>query len=274
MKTDIKFDQSTHFEFGKNWSAYSETISDNDINSAKDQLRHLLGLQDLNGKSFLDIGCGSGIHSLSALKLGAATVHAIDIDPNSVNTTRKVLEKYWENDNYKIEQQNIFEVNKDSFPQFDIVYSWGVLHHTGDMWNAIDMATQLVKPEGLFAIAIYRKTGLCKFWQWEKKLYTDSPQFIKTFLVWIFIGMKMLRDLLRFKNPFKKIRRHSDKKRGMKWYYDVIDWLGGYPYESASPEEIESFFSDRGFSLKHAFKTRKRLGVFGTGNAEYLFIKK
>ena len=60
----------------------------------------------------------------------------------------------------------------------------------------------------------------------------------------------------------------------MKWYYDVIDWLGGYPYESASPEEIESFFSTRGFTLQHAFKTRKRLGVFGTGNAEYLFTRK
>ena len=143
MKTDIKFDQSTHFDFGKNWSAYSETISDNDIDSAVEQLQHLLDLKTLNGKSFLDIGCGSGIHSLSALRLGAKKVHAIDVDPNSVDTTRKVLAKYWKKSNYIVEQQNIFEIDQELFSQYDIVYSWGVLHHTGDMWNAIDTATQL-----------------------------------------------------------------------------------------------------------------------------------
>jgi 2-polyprenyl-6-hydroxyphenyl methylase/3-demethylubiquinone-9 3-methyltransferase len=71
----------------------------------------------------------------------------------------------------------------------------------------------------------------------------------------------------------KKIRRHSDKKRGMKWYTDVIDWLGGYPYESASPEEITQFMAQRDFTLVNSFKTGRRLGFFGTGNAEYLFVR-
>ena len=137
MKTDIKFDQSTHFDFGKNWSAYSETISEDDIDSAIEQLRHLLDLQTLKGKSFLDIGCGSGIHSLSALKLGAERIHAIDIDPNSVHTTRKVLDKYWKAGNYTVEQRNIFEIDQSSITQHDIVYSWGVLHHTGDTINIL-----------------------------------------------------------------------------------------------------------------------------------------
>lgn len=270
---DTKYNQKTHFEFGKNWADYSESITEQDIASAKSELQRLLDLQSLQGKSFLDIGCGSGIHSLSALQLGVESLHAVDIDPDSVATTRKVLQRNWPGDNYEVEQQNLFNVEPAAFPHFDIVYSWGVLHHTGDMWNAIDKASQLVRDDGLLAIAIYRKTRLCGFWTWEKKLYTNSPALVKKMLVWIFIAMKMLRDVLKLKNPMKKIRRHSEKKRGMKWYYDAVDWLGGYPYESASPEEIEAFLSQRGFTLRQSFKTRKRMGVFGTGNAEYLFVK-
>lgn len=273
MNKDVKFDQNTHFEFGKNWAEYSRTISETDITSAKNQLQHLLNLDSLHDKLFLDIGCGSGIHSLAALQLGAKSVHAVDIDPDSVSTTRNVLDKYWEGSNYKVERQNIFAVDPDCFPHYDIVYSWGVLRHTGDMWSAIDKAAKMVRDNGLLAIAIYRKTRLCYFWQWEKKLYTSSGPMIRKFLVWTFITMKVLRDIVRLKNPLRKIRRHSNKKRGMKWYYNVVDWVGGYPYESASPEEIQTFLTQRGFVLKHSFKTRRRLGVFGTGNAEYLFAK-
>lgn len=274
MNSDVKYDQSTHFAFGKNWSDYSRTITEADIEAAKGELQRLLGLDSLQGRSFLDIGCGSGIHSLCALKLGAKSVYALDIDPDSVETTRAVLGKYWEGGNYKVEQQNIFTIGEEQLPHSDIVYSWGVLHHTGDMWDAIDKASALTKDNGLFAIAIYRKTLLCQFWKWEKKLFTGGGAITQRFLTWLFISMKILRDLVRFKNPLKKIRRHSDKKRGMKWYTDAIDWLGGYPYESASPEEIERFMKQRGFSLAQSFKTRKRLGVFGTGNAEYLFTRK
>jgi 2-polyprenyl-6-hydroxyphenyl methylase/3-demethylubiquinone-9 3-methyltransferase len=274
MNPDTKFDQSKHFAFGKNWADYSRTITEADIEAAKTELQRLLDVDSLAGRSFLDIGCGSGIHSLCALNLGAKSVYAIDIDPDSVATTRAVLEKYWEGDNFKVEQKNIFTIDKEQLPIFDIVYSWGVLHHTGDMWDAIDKASALTKDNGLFAIAIYRKTPLCEFWKWEKKLYTNAGGVTRKLLTWLFAGMKILRDLVRFKNPLKKIRRHSGKKRGMKWYTDVIDWLGGYPYESASPEEIESFLRQRGFQLLQSGKTRKRLGFFGTGNAEYLFTRK
>lgn len=274
MSTGVKFDQNSHFAFGKNWADYSQTITDTDIQSAKSQLQHLLGLDSLEGKTFLDVGCGSGIHALAALQLGSESLYAIDIDPDSADTTRTVLGKYWNKANYIVEQRNIFDIDADSFPHYDIVYSWGVLHHTGDMWDAIDKAANLVKGNGFLAIALYRKTGLCRFWQWEKKFYTHSAAPVQKLLVWLFIGMKMTRDLLRMKNPLRKVRGHSEKKRGMKWYFDIVDWLGGYPYESASPEEVQAFLTRRGFQMKHSFKTRKRLGVFGTGNAEYLFVKK
>jgi 2-polyprenyl-6-hydroxyphenyl methylase/3-demethylubiquinone-9 3-methyltransferase len=273
METDVKYDQSKHFAFGKNWADYSHTITEADIDSAKTELQKLLDLESLEGRTFLDIGCGSGIHSLCALKLGAESVHALDIDPDSVDTTRTVLAKYWDGDNFKVEQQNIFTADAARLSRHDIVYSWGVLHHTGDMWEAIDKAASLVDDGGRFAIAIYRKTPLCGFWKWEKKLFTDGGATTRRLLTWTFIGMKILRDLLRFKNPMKKIRRHSDKKRGMKWYTDVIDWLGGYPYESASPEEITQFMAQRDFTLVNSFKTGRRLGFFGTGNAEYLFVR-
>jgi 2-polyprenyl-6-hydroxyphenyl methylase/3-demethylubiquinone-9 3-methyltransferase len=270
---DTKYDQKTHFAFGKNWAEYSATISEQDIASAKGHLLTLLGLTSLDGKSFLDIGCGSGIHALAALRSGAEFLYAVDIDPDSVATTKSLLKSRWPLDNYRVEESNVFTLQPGDFPRVDIVYSWGVLHHTGDMWAAIDRAAALVRDDGLLAIAIYRKTRLCGFWKWEKRFYTGSPAIVKKLLLSIFIGMKWLRDLVRFKNPLRKMRGHSDKKRGMKWYYDAIDWLGGYPYESASPEEIEAFLAERGFSLRQSFKTRKRLGLYGTGNAEYLFAR-
>jgi len=123
METDIKYDQSKHFAFGKNWAGYSRTITEADIDSAKAELQKLLDLESLEGRTFLDIGCGSGIHSLCALKLGAGSVHALDIDPDSVNTTRAVLEKYWHGSNYRVEQQNIFTAGEGKVPRHDIVYS-------------------------------------------------------------------------------------------------------------------------------------------------------
>lgn len=272
MSDALKHDPQTHFEFGKNWARYGKTITQEDIEISEGNLKRLLGHDTLSGKTFLDIGCGSGVHSLSALRLGAESVRAIDIDENSVATTKAVLAGHWTRPNYQVEQANIFEASAEKWGRFDTVYSWGVLHHTGDMWGAIRNAAGLVSPGGIFAIAIYRKTGFCGFWRWEKYLYTRLGKLFRGPVILLYVLLRALRDLLRLRNPLRKIRGHN-RKRGMKWYTDVIDWLGGYPYESATPKEIKDFVEGLGFRQEQSFKTKSKSGFLGTGNAEYQFRK-
>lgn len=272
MSDALKHDAQTHFQFGKNWARYGKTITEEDIALSEANLRRFLGLEDLSGRTFLDIGCGSGIHALAALKMGAASVQGIDIDGESVATAQAVLAAHWNQPNYKVAQANIFEVSPGDLGRFDIVYSWGVLHHTGDMWGAIRNAAAFVGQDGLFAIAIYRKTRFCGFWRWEKSLYTRSGKPFRAVAVSAYVVLRVLRDLLRLRNPFEKIGGHN-RKRGMKWYTDVIDWVGGYPYESATPAEIRTFVEGLGFRLERTAKTKNKSGLLGTGNAEYLFRK-
>jgi 2-polyprenyl-6-hydroxyphenyl methylase/3-demethylubiquinone-9 3-methyltransferase len=273
LKQDsLKHDVQTHFAFGKNWARYGETITQQDIEIAEANLKRFLGLDDLSGKSFLDIGCGSGIHALAALRMGARSVHGIDIDEESVATAKAVLAAHWPQPNHTIEWGNVFEVSPAALGRFDVVYSWGVLHHTGDMWAAIRNAAGFVAPGGLFVIAIYRKTRFCGFWRWEKALYVRSGKPFRALAVSLYVVLRVFRDLLRLRNPIKKIAGHN-RKRGMKWYTDVIDWIGGYPYESATPEEIGAFVESLGFRLDQSWKTKAKSGLLGTGNAEYRFRK-
>lgn len=268
----LKFDPETHFAFGANWAAYGRTVTEDDIEHATRELRRLLGREDLSGARFLDVGCGSGIHALAALRLGAASVTAVDFDPKSVETARALLARWWTGGNYDIRQGNVFLLTPAADGQFDIVYSWGVLHHTGDMWAGVDRVAELVRDGGLLAIALYRKTPMCGFWRWEKRRYTHGGRLFRGSAVGLFIAARFVRDAARLKNPFARIGVHN-RKRGMKWYTDVIDWLGGYPYESASPDEVTARLEPAGFRLKQMFKARRDLGILGSGNAEYLFEK-
>lgn len=273
MNDPLKFDQGEHFEFGKNWAEYSKSISQQEIDDARIELIRLVGNRSLEGRTFLDIGCGSGLHSLAALQLGAKYIHALDIDPDSVKTTEATLAKFWPGKNYKVEKLNIFDPGFTELGQFDIVYSWGVLHHTGDMWEAIGKATARVAPQGQLIIAIYRKTPLCGFWKWEKRIFTHSGKPVRLALTNLYAGMKISKDLIRLKNPLRKIKQYNRGKRGMHWKTDLIDWLGGYPYESASAEEIIDTVCKKGFSLEYSNKTLPEFGIFGSGCAEYRFRK-
>ena len=164
MSNDDLRAAASHFDFGKNWQSFTTTINPDAISAAKAGLAKLFADGELVNASFLDIGCGSGLSMLAAKELGAATVHGVDIDPNSVQASQSVLTAHCPGGDWSVRVKSVFDLDPDRDGRYDIVHSWGVLHHTGDLWPAIKSAAALVKPGGLFAVALYRKTPMCGFW--------------------------------------------------------------------------------------------------------------
>lgn len=242
------------FQFGKNWKNYLSTLSEESINAASDAIKKLLLIKDLKGKTFLDIGCGSGLMSLAARKLGAK-VTSFDYDKNSVECAKYLKRKFFKDDSsWKILEGSILDQNFiKELGKFDFVYSWGVLHHTGNMWKALENALiPLSQENGILAIAIYNNNGIeSKFW-FKIKLFYNSGN-LQSFLVkLLFIPIFLLRTFasgtIKHKNPLFIFKNYRNK-RGMNVYYDWIDWLGGFPFEYAGVDDIFNFYKNKGGKL-------------------------
>jgi len=262
------FMENTRYGFGDNWYDFISNLNPEQISIATSELKSLIG--DIAGKTFLDIGSGSGLHSLSALGLGAAHVMAIDYDPMSVKSTHTMLTKHAPEKSWEAHQGDIL-ANPLNNEKYDVVYSWGVLHHTGDMWKAIKNATKTCKNGGLFAIALYTKTPFCTFWKHEKRIYSKYKLF-RPVLDGIFITMLLLRKALAGINPLRYVSEYKSN-RGMNFFTDIRDWLGGYPYESVSDAELDSFLTAQGFILVKKQKTSPSIGVFGSSCGEWVYKK-
>lgn len=263
--SDARRKDERRFGFGTNWKNFAGTVDADAIRVATQSLQDFLGVENLQGKTFVDVGCGSGLFSLAALRLGA-TVTAFDYDPDSVSTTRKLLGEYAPAGNWTVDQADVLDAGYlEKLPRGDVVYSWGVLHHTGAMWRAIENARTLVAENGLFYLALYNDQGpVTRFWGSIKKAYNSAPAALRPLLVLPYFLVSLPRALLQGITGSAPGRN----RRGMKLWYDCVDWIGGYPFEAATPEAVTSNFLSNGFSLARSATTR------GLGCNEYLFRRK
>lgn len=273
MSDATLLDQTSHFAFGKNWLDYAEKIDEARVAQAAADLQRLAGRERLAGLSFLDIGCGSGLHALAAIRLGAARVIGVDIDADSVEASRRTLARFAPDADARFETCSVFDMPVERFGTFDVVYSWGVLHHTGDMDRAIACAAALVAPAGVFLVALYLKTPFCGIWRHIKRWYSRATPASQAWARHVRIRLQRLAFKAQ-RRDFDAYVRDYDTNRGMDYYNDVHDWMGGYPYESVSPQCCHEFLARLGFSLEREFVPRSGRylpGLLGSGCAEYAF---
>lgn len=242
------------FAFGKNWRRFLAHLNEDRIGEAEKSLKAMLGRDTLEGLTFLDIGSGSGLFSLAAYRLGAS-VRSFDYDLDSVACTEELKRRFAPGDSrWAVSRGDALdEAFVASLGTYDIVYSWGVLHHTGNMFRGLDHAARCVKPGGQLFIAIYNdQGGISRRWLKVKKLYCSGLPgrwLVTAFGSAYFFLVCLKEDLVRFRNPARRYREYK-KNRGMSMMTDWIDWFGGYPFEVAKPEVLLDFYKERGFALE------------------------
>jgi SAM-dependent methyltransferase len=263
------------FAFGQNWARYLTLLDEARIREAEESLKQMLELNDLCGMSFLDIGSGSGLFSLAARRLGAR-VHSFDYDPHSVACTAELRRRYFPADPlWTIEEASALDGEYlESLGAFDVVYSWGVLHHTGRMWDALAKALLPLRAGGKLFIAIYNDTGKeTARWRSLKRIYNSLPRVLKTpFIIALLVPAQIksaVLAVLTFRvSEYIESWTSNDKKRGMSRWRDIVDWIGGYPYEAAKVEEVFAFYRAKGCTM-----TRLKRDSYRLGPNEFVFVK-
>lgn len=261
------------FDFGRNWARFLAHLTPARISSAEASLRQMLQREDLVGQRFLDIGSGSGLFSLAARRLGAE-VRSFDYDADSVACTRELRQRFFPGDgHWQVGQGSVLDAEfMKSLGTFDVVYSWGVLHHTGDLWRAVELASQAVAPGGLLFIAIYNHAGSqTTRWTKIKRTYCRLPRPLQVPYAIVVSAPREIKSFARALlagAPGRYLRAWSSstpRTRGMNRWHDLIDWVGGYPYEAARVDQVFDACRHRGFALE------RLISDAGLGCNEFVF---
>ena len=261
-----EINEGNRFRFGENWSRFLSVLNDDRIAASQHCLLEMTGQSDISGFKFLDAGCGSGLSSLAARRAGAS-VHSFDFDPASVACAVELRARYCPNDaEWTISEGSVLDRSMlTRLGKFDVVYSWGVLHHTGSMWLGIENLISAVKPGGLLFIAIYNDQGWkSRVWWLVKWLYNKMPKILRPFYTFGLGGCVAMANIVKHTvrlSPMTALRGLKDyqKSRGMSWSHDLTDWYGGFPFEFSSFDNLQLYFEARGFRLQKG----KRAGSLG-----------
>jgi 2-polyprenyl-6-hydroxyphenyl methylase/3-demethylubiquinone-9 3-methyltransferase len=233
------------FSFGENWKSFSDkALTDKRIREARHAFAELTNGIELKNKKFMDIGFGQGLALFLCAEYGALA-HGIDIDP-ICNDAITSTHRFFASLSRPITQvasilDEKFVDDQQALGGYDVVHSWGVLHHTGDMKRAFKNIARLVKPGGYLMIAIYNKSWTSPIWKAVKIIYNQVPSLLQYAMVWVLYLLNFLRE------PFLKKKRNIASSRGMELFHEIRDWLGGYPYEYATREEVLRAFAEHGF---------------------------
>ena len=251
------------FSFGENWLRYSARLDESHVREAEQSLQRLLRSEELGGAAFFDIGCGTGLFSIAAARLGVGEVLAVDLDEECVAAARHNVARFLDGSalrSIEIRPGDILHPDPAWRDRFEIVYAWGSLHHTGAMWQAVENALGCCRPGGRVALALYNRTALSLWWLRIKRLYHAAP-------AWVRVGMVATLWVTRVGGRLLRARPPLRAGRGMSVWYDAVDWLGGLPYEYASPEQVTGFVAKRGFRPTRVVSTRR------SGCNEFVFTR-
>jgi SAM-dependent methyltransferase len=240
------------FGFGRNWLSFSEkALTPESVAAARAQFAALLEGIELAGKTFLDIGFGQGLPLIFARECGAEVL-GIDLDPDNgiaLRATARVLGLPGP------PPHRIVSILDPGLPReypggFQVVHSWGVLHHTGDMRAALEAACRLVADGGLFICSIYNRHWSSPLWSLIKRTYNFLPAPARGLMIWtLYPVIYAAKFLVTGRNPRRM-------RRGMDFYHNVVDWVGGYPYEYAGMEEVKDLVEPLGFALRRAVRAQ------------------
>lgn len=260
---------SVNFDFGENWKHFSESRLDPArLDAAMASLERLIGAKRLRGRRVLDIGCGSGLFSIAAARLGAASVLGFDINVKSARVSQQNIARLGARDvadRLSFAEGSVLDADfVGGLGTFDVVYAWGSLHHTGDMRTAIRHAASRVDPRrGVFVLAIYNRHWTSPVWSVIKRVHNLSPRPVRLLMKYGLGSATALKMWVGTgRSPFRK-------RRGMDFWVDVVDWLGGYPYEYASVREIAAMVKPLGFDLRRVVRTEG-----WTGCNEFVFSRR
>jgi 2-polyprenyl-6-hydroxyphenyl methylase/3-demethylubiquinone-9 3-methyltransferase len=249
------------FPFGKNWFQFVEALSHKQIDEAQQSLQQAFQMKSFRDQTFLDAGCGSGLFSLAARNL-KAKVHSFDYDPKCLKATKhlKTIHRFNDKD-WGVERGDLLNREYMCLGRFSLVYCWGTLHHTGDMWQALINLCKCVKDDGLLCISLYNDQGLkSDFWWHIKRYYNTAPKVIQITMACLYYLTRVAFSVLRGRNPLR---------RGMNMYRDAVDWVGGFPFETAIPCSVVAYCKVLGFDLIESNVVGKKSGC-----NEFLFKKR
>ncbi|HEY1109607.1 MAG TPA: class I SAM-dependent methyltransferase [Opitutaceae bacterium] len=249
------------FAFGANWTRFLQVLNEEKIERAQRSMADLFGMDSFINLTFLDIGSGSGLSSLVAARMGAQ-VQSMDFDPQSVACTEELRYRHFSGSfHWKVEKGSALDSGyMRGLGHFDIVYSWGVLHHTGNMWLGIENAIGCVKPKGKLMLAIYNDQGWkSRVWWLIKATYNRLPGWMAvggSYLIYYpALAAVVAKSALSFDRVRLK-RLFSPLDRGMSRRHDMIDWMGGFPFEFATVAVLRDYMAARGFTMEKAIETK------------------